>query len=265
VLLTGPTGTGKDLLAEYIHYHSGAAGRLMTVNCAAMPEHLIESELFGYRKGAFTGAGSDKVGLVETAANGTLYLNEIAETTTAFQAKLLDVLERRIVRRLGETEDRPVGFRLLAATNQDVEQMVRENRFRADLFHRLNQIRIDLPPLADRPEDIPALVQYFLTVYGMATTEKGLLDRLIAVLSAHTWAGNVRQLKSELERLVLLSEKDLNRMVVLASHPQPLSGREQLMEVLKQTDWNRREAARRLGVSEGAVRKRIKRLKLLAD
>ena len=262
VLLTGPTGTGKDLLAEYIHYHSGAAGRFVTVNCAAMPEHLTESELFGYRKGAFTGANSDKAGLVETAAGGTLYLNEIAETTAAFQAKLLDVLERRMVRRLGETEDRPVVFRLIAATNREVEQMVRENRFRADLYHRLNQIRIELPPLSDRPEDIPALVSHFLTAAGVKIDNGNLLNSLIMVLTSHSWSGNVRQLKSALERLVLLSEKDLDRMVVLASHPQSLSDREQLLEILRQTDWNRREAARRLGVSEGAIRYQIKKYQI---
>ncbi|MCP4570202.1 MAG: tetratricopeptide repeat protein [FCB group bacterium] len=262
VLLTGPTGTGKDLFARYIHHFSGRKGRFVAVNTAAIPESMIEAELFGHRKGAFTGADRTKPGLIEEADQGTLYLNEIADSSPEFQAKLLDVLENRTVRRLGDTRERPVAFRLIAATNHNLEKHVRNNQFRADLFHRLNDIHIALPSLRDRLDDIPDLVSYFL-----AQTEIDLdgnddaLERLSRALIRHDWNGNIRQLKSEVERMALLSKGDLSHMITAAAQYRP-SEREQLLNLLSQNDWNRREVARILGLSEGGIRYRIKKYKL---
>jgi DNA-binding NtrC family response regulator len=264
VLLTGPTGTGKDLFARYIHYHSGRIGGFIPVNTAATPDNMIEAELFGYRKGAYTGADRDKIGLIEEADGGTLYLNEVADASPEFQAKLLDVLERRKIRRLGETKERRVAFRLIAATNHDLERRIREGKFRADLYHRLCEIPITLPPLCDRLDDIPALLAYFLNMSDLNTARNdcaGAFDRLVRVLSADGWPGNIRQFKAEVKRLALLSKGDIGRMEEFASH-NTTSEREQLLDLLNKTGWNRREVARRLGVSEGAIRHRIKTHKL---
>ena len=149
VLLTGPSGVGKDLLAKYIHHYSGRTGRFILVNTPAIPDDMVESELFGHKRGAFTGADADKTGLIEEAEGGTLYLNEIGDASPKLQAKLLDVLESKKFRRLGETKARRVDFRIIAATNHNLEELIRQQRFRADLFHRLNQANLDLPALFD--------------------------------------------------------------------------------------------------------------------
>jgi len=262
VLLTGDTGTGKDLMARYIHYFSGREGKLVTVNAAAVPNSMVESELFGYARGAFTGADFEKPGIFEEVDGGTFYLNEIADATPEFQAKLLEVLETRCVRRLGETKTRPVNFRLIAATNHDLNERIKNGLFRLDLYHRLNEIPIELPPLDERADDIPAMVEYFLLSLGKDVREngnRGEIEQLGAALARRSWPGNVRHLWHEVNRLWLASRFDLERMLELARESLPRSGREELVTMLRSTGWNRREAARRMGVSEATVRYRMRK------
>ena len=260
VLLTGPTGSGKDLLARYIHYHSCRPGKFIAVNVAAIPDTMVESELFGHRRGAFTGADHDKTGLIEEAHNGTLYLNEIADASPILQAKLLDVLENRTLRRLGETAQRKAAFRLIAATNHDLEKAVRDGSFRADLYHRLREVPIHLPPLCDRPGDIPSLLAHFLKASGIDVNGNGAqFTRLSEALAERDWPGNVRQFESEVKRLSLMARGDLAQMIELAPNSINLPDRDQLVILLRECEWNRTEVAKRLKVSEGTVRLRIKK------
>lgn len=263
VLLTGPTGSGKDLLARYIHHHSGRRGEFVMVNAATVPDSMVEVELFGYARGAFTGAESDKPGLFEMAEGGTFYLNELADATGEFQAKLLEVLETRTFRRLGETKVRKVNFRVIAATNHDLQADVRENRFRLDLFHRLNEIPITLPPLAERMEDIPHLVRYFLEeAAGEKVNGQKYLDRLAVILSNRSWEGNIRQLRAEVKHLHLAAEGDMAQMARLALDGEYRTEMKKVLDILKLTGWNRTRTAEILGVSEGTVRNWIKKYSL---
>ncbi len=262
VLLTGPTGTGNDLLAEYIHRMSGRTGNFVAVNSAAVPDNMIEAELFGSRKGAFTGAERDKIGLIEEADGGTLYLNEIADSSSEFQAKLLDALERKRIRRLGETEERPVDFRVVAATNHDVDKLITEGKFRIDLFHRLNAVPINLPPLGERLNDIGPLAAHFLALAGLPVSrDNEAFQSLIRILSAREWPGNIRQLRAEIQRLIVLSKGSLPAMLKILAQQTP-SERDHLLGLLDQTDWNRREVARLLKVSDMTVRRWIKKFGL---
>ncbi len=260
VLLTGETGTGKDLLARYIHHCSDRPGEFVSVNTAAIPNEMVEAELFGYTRGAFTGATQDRNGLVQQAHKGTLYLNEIADATAEFQAKLLEVIESKMVRRLGENEPRAVDVRVIAATNRDLQQWIREGSFRLDLFHRLNEVPIHLPPLRERTEDIQPLVQAFLQQEGVdGQLDNASLRRLARLMASSAWLGNVRQLQAEIKRLWLLSRGDMNRLLGMAADHIDRLERENLLTLLKTTDWNRREVARRLDLSEGTIRKRMAR------
>ena len=262
VLLTCPTGTGNDLLAEYIHRMSGRTGNFVAVNSAAVPDNMIEAELFGSRKGAFTGAERDKIGLIEEADGGTLYLNEIADSSSEFQAKLLDALERKRIRRLGETEERPVDFRVVAATNHDVDKLITEGKFRIDLFHRLNAVPINLPPLGERLNDIGPLAAHFLALAGLPVSrDNEAFQSLIRILSAREWPGNIRQLRAEIQRLIVLSKGSLPAMLKILAQQTP-SERDHLLGLLDQTDWNRREVARLLKVSDMTVRRWIKKFGL---
>jgi len=263
VLLTGPTGSGKDLLARFIHYHSGRSGKFIPVNAAAIPDQMVESELFGYKKGAYTGADQATGGLIEYADGGTFYLNEVADASPEMQAKLLDVIENRTLRRLGEREQRRIDFRIIAATNHDLEQMIRDGKFRADLYHRLNEIPITLPSLSARVEDIPALLMHFLAMFDAkidGDEDEAKIKRLAEVLSNRDWPGNIRQFEAEVKRLALTTQGDFDRMITAAAEFADLSDREQLLIALQRTGWNRTEAARLLGVSEGTIRNRIKKL-----
>jgi DNA-binding NtrC family response regulator/predicted negative regulator of RcsB-dependent stress response len=260
ILLTGQTGTGKDLLAKYIHWISGRKGDLITVNSAAIPNEIIESELFGYVKGAFTGANRDKPGLFEMAENGTFYLNEIADATPEFQAKLLEVLESSEIRRLGENKKRLIKFQLVSATNYNLDELVKKKQFRPDLFHRLNEFPINIPPLKERIEDIPSLVGYFLGQLDGLMTDNGYgmhLTRLGEILARRDWPGNVRELLSEVKRLWLVGHGSLKKMVKLADDRKQLSKADDLLETLDKTNWNRRETARRFGVSDTTIRRWI--------
>ncbi|MCL1926739.1 MAG: sigma-54 dependent transcriptional regulator [Syntrophorhabdaceae bacterium] len=207
VLVTGESGTGKELVARHLHFGGRRHGKpFVAINCGAIPETLLESELFGYRKGAFTEAKKDRAGLIEEANQGTLFLDEIGELPLSLQTKLLRVLQDGEVRRLGDTETRRIDVRLVAATARNLEEEVSAGRFREDLFYRLNVIRLHVPPLRERPEDIPLLSRHFLGLYCAkhGKPEMTLSEDAMSALAGHEWRGNVRELKNLMERCSLL-------------------------------------------------------------
>jgi DNA-binding NtrC family response regulator len=208
ILIQGESGTGKEVIARYIHQLSlRTDGPFLSINCGALPESLLESELFGHVKGSFTGAVKDKSGLFTAAAGGTFFLDEIGETTPATQVKLLRVLQHREVIPVGATEAIPIDVRLLAATNRDLEEEIKRGGFRSDLFYRLNVIALHLPPLRERRDDIPLLVEWFLHRTSEARSEpmKQLSPAAVEVLQSFNWPGNVRELENALERAVILT------------------------------------------------------------
>jgi two-component system, NtrC family, response regulator AtoC len=212
ILIQGESGTGKDLVAKAIHYHSSRAERpFVAVNCSAIPETLMEAELFGHEKGAFTDAKAMKKGLFEVADGGTLFLDEIGELSPLLQAKLLRVLEDQVIRRIGGVRDIQVDVRVIAASNRDLEREVREARFRQDLFYRLAIIAIYLPTLRERKEDVLPLVDFFLTHYNRKFRKnvQGLSEETRRLLLNYDWPGNVRELKNALERAMILEEGNL--------------------------------------------------------
>jgi DNA-binding NtrC family response regulator len=215
VFISGESGTGKEVIAQFIHQHSRRASRaLVAINCAALPEPLLESEMFGHRKGAFTGADRDKPGLLETANGGTLFLDELTEMSMPLQAKLLRVIQDGVVRRVGsETQDAVVDVRYIAATNRDPQEAVNQGVLRGDLFYRLRVVPIKLPPLRKRPEDIQMLANHFLTYYWQRHRQMGdrlprLSDGSIAFLRSRLWRGNVRELQNVIEHVAVLAEPD---------------------------------------------------------
>jgi two-component system response regulator HydG len=212
VLITGESGTGKEVISRYIHDLSGRQEQpFMSINCGALPESLLESELFGHVKGSFTGAVKDKVGLFAAASGGTFFLDEIGETTPATQVKLLRVLQQREVIPVGATEAVPINARVVAATNRDLEEEIKRGTFRGDLYYRLNVIALHLPPLRQRVEDIPLLAEHFLTRVAAQRGEgpKALSPSAQDALQAYGWPGNVRELENALERAVILSPGEL--------------------------------------------------------
>ena len=209
VLVTGESGTGKEWVARAIHFYSLRRDRpFVALNCGALPETLLESELFGHMKGAFTGASANKKGLIEAAEKGTLFLDEIGEMTPMMQVKLLRVLQERKFRRLGGVEELEGSMRVIAATNQDLTKMVADGKFREDLFYRINVIPIHLPPLREREEDIPLLAEYFLAKYRdqMGKDIHGLSQETMDLLDAYEWPGNIRELENVIERAVALEK-----------------------------------------------------------
>jgi two-component system response regulator PilR (NtrC family) len=227
VLITGESGTGKDLVARAVHYHSLRRERpFVALNCGGLPETLLESELFGHMRGAFTGADTNKKGLVEVAERGTIFLDEIGEMNQAMQVKLLRVLQDRRFRRLGGTEEVQADIRVIAATNQDLQRMVAEGRFREDLYYRINVIQVHLPPLRDRREDVPLLAEHFLTKYAKAADKpvRGISHEAQELLSAYAWPGNVRELENVIERAVALEQTPLVLPESLPTHVRTLGG-----------------------------------------
>jgi two-component system response regulator PilR (NtrC family) len=209
VLITGESGTGKEMVARAVHYNSLRREHpFVALNCGAVPETLLESELFGHVRGAFTGADQNKKGLIEVAERGTIFLDEIGETNTSMQVKLLRVLQDRRFRRLGGTEEVQADIRVIAATNQDLPKTVAEGRFREDLFYRINVIGIHLPPLRERPEDIGLLAEHFLAKYAaqMQKPIHGISHDAHALMAAYSWPGNVRELENAIERAVALEQ-----------------------------------------------------------
>ncbi len=274
VLLTGDSGSGKEVFAQAIHRMSPRSSKsFVAVNCAAIPEHLLESELFGHVKGAFTGATADRLGLVAEADGGTLLLDEIGEMPMALQAKLLRFLEGGEVRRVGDERNRHVDVRLIAATAKSLESAVKQKEFRDDLYYRLNVVHIHIPPLQERPEDVPALVAHFAQSTAQRLNRPvSITPKALAMLTAHHWPGNVRELRNAIERAAVLSETgrlDCGDFGLLASAPIDgttfdLNGNGNEMALKPQVEalekaaisrglaaagGNRREAAKMLGVS----------------
>ena len=226
VLITGETGTGKELVAQELHYESRRkAGPFIELNCAGIPASLLEAELFGYERGAFTDAKTAKLGLIESAAGGTLFLDEIGDLDLGSQAKLLKVLEERRVRRLGSVQERSVDARFLAATSCDLEGMVRDGRFRADLYYRLRMIHVHVPALRERSVDVPRLAAHYLDIYAARYGKPGLRisSEAMAALSRHTWPGNVRELKNTIEQAVVLADAKVINSADLLRLPRPAS------------------------------------------
>jgi DNA-binding NtrC family response regulator len=211
VLVTGEAGSGKELIAQWVHHLSDrSGGPFVAVNCAAIPKDLIESELFGHEKGAFTGAHKQHIGSFEQADGGTLFLDEVGDMATSAQAKVLRVLQESRVRRVGGDRDIPINVRVVAATNKDLERAIQEGSFRDDLFHRLAVIRIESPPLRERAEDIDALAAFFCEKLGRRNgrPEKHFSDDALRLLRTYPWRGNVRELHNAVERLIVLSDAD---------------------------------------------------------
>jgi two-component system response regulator HydG len=280
ILIQGESGTGKELVARTIHDRSARRnGPFIAVNCAALPETLLESELFGYEKGAFTGAAGRKEGRFELADGGTLFLDEVGDLSLVTQPKILRVLQAGEFERLGGTRTLQVDVRIVAATNQDVAEMVKAKRFREDLYYRLNVITIRVPPLRERPEDIRVLAQHYLRVYAAKNGRKleGFTGEAIDRLEAYAWPGNVRELENLIERSVLLARKDridaedLPEEVMGVKRPPrdaileligtPLADIEQrlLDETLRITGGNKTQAAKLLGIDVRTVARKLER------
>jgi DNA-binding NtrC family response regulator len=211
VLISGESGTGKELIARAIHYNSDRRGKFVSINCGALPETLLESELFGHERGSFTGAVRDKRGLFHEADRGTIFLDEIGETSTAMQIKLLRVLQDRVVRKVGSNVEAAVDVRVIAATNRDLAESIREGTFREDLFYRINVIPIALPPLRQRQEDIPLLVDHFIEKFAvkMNVPRKRISADAMRLIEKYPWPGNVRELENVIERMIALEPSDV--------------------------------------------------------
>ena len=283
VLLNGESGTGKDLAAKVIHYNSDRAQKpFMNITCSALAETLLESELFGHERGAFTGADRQKRGLLETADGGTVFLDEIGEMAAGLQAKLLRFLEEKTFKRVGGTVDIQVDVRVIAATNRKLDEEVRAGRFREDLFYRLNVLPIVLPPLRDRADDIPSLADFYVDAYNAEFKKhvRGVAPDAMKRLRAHGWPGNIRELRNAVERAMLLSEGD-----VLQSDDFTIGGpsavrigdrvelppggidlelleRSLLVQALERTQWNQTRAAGLLGLNRDQIRYRIEKFHL---
>ena len=283
VLITGETGTGKELAAHAIHQHSSRKDALfVAVNCAAIPAEMMESELFGHERGAFTGAVKSRTGKFELASGGTLFLDEITEMPIALQAKLLRAIQEGVIERLGGSRAIPVDIRIVAATNRDPQQAVRDGLLREDLYYRLNVFRLELPPLRDRPEDIPRLAQHFL-----AARKIGISEDALALLQVYRWPGNVRELENVLERAAIVcggrliepyhlpgdiaqsvpqepDPSDVSAESGNLSIPQATEALEKRMieEALRQTGGNKSKAARLLEISERSLWYKLERYQL---
>lgn len=277
ILILGESGTGKELVAQEIHRRSRrAGGPFISINCGALPETLLESELFGHLKGSFTGAVRDRDGLLKVADGGTFFLDEVSETTPAFQVKLLRFLQEREIVPVGGTKPVKVNVRLLSATNKELDKLVEEGRFRADLFYRLNVIPIRIPPLRERKEDIPLLTEFFLKKYceksGIAF--KKLSQEAMDILFGYNWPGNVRELENIIERVVVLEpgrsisadvfpegmKKVMKRKGEVHYVGATLKERqkEEIIKTLEETKWNKAIAARRLGIHYSTLYRKLK-------
>jgi DNA-binding NtrC family response regulator len=285
VLIRGETGTGKELIAGAIHHNSLRAGRnFVKVNCAALQENLLESELFGHEKGAFTGADKQRIGRFEQADGGTLFLDEVGDMSPNTQAKILRVLQEHEFERLGGTRTIRVDVRIIAATNRNLSQMVANGQFREDLYYRLNVVSLDMPPLRERKEDIPALANFFIQRFAGELKKKidGLTPDALKLLMRYNWPGNIRELENALERAVLLTEgpsissADL-RLGELSAGPSPGDPspvvkipptgipleeieRQALIEALKMSNWVQKDAAELLSISPRVMNYKIKTL-----
>jgi DNA-binding NtrC family response regulator len=290
VLVLGESGSGKELVARAVHANSlRAAAPFVVINCGALPETLLESELFGHERGAFTGATGMRKGLLENASGGTVFLDEISETSLSFQVKLLRVIQEREIRRVGSNETILVDIRLVAATNRDLREMLRQNQFREDLFHRLNVFTIALPPLRERPGDIPFLASHFLKSFNAARQKSvRLAAEALEVMKRYSWPGNVRELRNVLERAVTFNDTGViqaselefgesigkhsepSKPVASSSSSSPVAAtpggsledleREHIIRVLRETGGNKKKAAEVLGIERRTLYNKAKRL-----
>ncbi|MFQ6003133.1 MAG: sigma 54-interacting transcriptional regulator, partial [Candidatus Zixiibacteriota bacterium] len=282
ILLEGETGTGKDLIAKAVHYNSDRKNKkFVAVNCAALPETLLENELFGHKKGAYTGASQDKRGLLEEADGGTLYLDEITGISPTTQIKLLRALENKEITRLGETNPRKIDIRVISSTSLDVRDQIERGHFRKDLFFRLNTMHLKLPPLRQRKEDIPLLIKHFIDTYspeGKSRFSK-LSPAIMELLTNYDWPGNIRELENEVKRLVaikggeaivasdILSEKfgtkeDVNLKNLSLYQRVALLERQQILQALVENNWVKKAAAGSLHIPESSLRFKIKQHKI---
>jgi DNA-binding NtrC family response regulator len=274
IIISGPSGPGKELVARAIHAHSSRAHmRFTAVNCGAFSETILESELFGYEKGSFTGADRSRPGLFEEANGGTLFFDEISETSQAFQVKLLRAVQEREVRRLGGSRSIAVDVRILAATNRDLDLLVKNGEFRTDLYYRLGVVTIKVPGLEERKEDIPLLVKHFLHRSNERSRRAvTILDVSIDLMTSMPWPGNVRELENLIERLVLFSATGVIMPADVEQHKQATSGekstavtlraveREQILKMLRESGGNKSLTARRLGIERKTLYEKAKRL-----
>ena len=280
VLIQGPTGVGKDLIATALHRRSRVTGKLVVLNCSAVVETLFESELFGYVRGAFTGADRDKIGLFELANGGTLFLDEIGDMPMVTQAKLLRAIQNQEVLAVGSLTSRKVNVRIIAATHRDLRAAIATGHFREDLYYRLSMVELTVPPLKDRPEDVPLLVRHFISKFSVEFSKsiEGLTPRALLVLQRYSWPGNVRELEHVIGRACMLTD---GTIVDVYSLPENLihmeskadSGgessslledqeRQLITKTLLAAGGNQSEAARRLGIGRDALRYKIRRYEL---
>jgi DNA-binding NtrC family response regulator len=278
ILITGESGTGKGLIAEVVHCNSQRKDKpFISINCSAIPENLLESELFGYRKGAFTGAASDKKGLITMADQGTLFLDEIGDMPPSLQAKVLKVLESGEVLPVGETKSRYVDVRLIAATNKNLEEQIKKGLFREDLYYRLNVIEVKIPPLRERREDIDVLARSFIEKYSKENNKRvtGISDEAMEVLNGYPWPGNIRELRNVIERAVVLAGTD---KIGLAELPEKIKSHDGhgsvrtlrdrldyyeekvIRDSLLGHDWNKEETAKELDIDLATLYRKIKKL-----
>lgn len=280
VLIVGESGSGKELIANAIHEHSPrAAGRFVALNCGAIPGEILEAELFGHERGAFTGAHQRRIGKLEAANGGTFFLDEISELSADLQVKLLRVLEERRIVRVGGNDEIPVDFRLVAATNRDLEGEVASGRFRQDLYYRLKVVTVSLPPLRQRTEDIPLLVAHFVARFNaqLSRNVARVAPQLLALLQAHPWPGNVRELRNVVENMVLFCSADELTLADLPPEyregrpaevrerpgewaPRPMAEieREAILRTLELTKGHRARAAQLLGIGLRTLQRKLK-------
>jgi len=283
VLILGASGSGKELVARAIHVHSPRADKPFTpINCGSFPDTILESELFGHEKGAFTGADSARSGLFEASNGGTLFLDEISETSLSFQVKLLRVLQEQKIRRLGSNAFLPIDVRIVAATNKDLDKLIRAGQFREDLYYRLSVVTIQLPALEERPEDIPLLVQHFLERFNERNQRKvNISEDAVTRLSSMSWPGNVRELENLIERLAIFAatdeisaeevERERSRRSEASSSASENSAaslpgklqemeRQEILRVLRESGGNKSLAARKLGIERKTLYEKARRL-----
>ena len=283
VLLTGESGTGKDLAAKVLHYSSSRASKpFMNITCSALPETLLESELFGHERGAFTGADRQKRGLIESADGGTVFLDEIGEMVPLLQAKLLRFLEEKSFKRVGGSQDIKVDVRVVAATNRSLQEEVKKGHFREDLYYRLDVMSVPLPPLRDRKGDIPPLINYYIETFNSEFRKRirGVAPAAMTALEAYPWRGNVRELRNAVERAMLLADgNELNEshfpmlstteLELSTAMGLPVEGinleeleRSLVVQALERSGWNQTKAATLLGLNRDQIRYRIEKFDL---
>lgn len=281
VLITGQSGTGKELVARAIHSlgsHNG--NRFLAINCGAIPESLLESELFGHKKGSFTSAFQDKKGLFECANGGTLFLDEIGHMPMSCQVKLLRAVEHRQITPVGDTTPIDINVRLIAATNRDPAEQIKAGHFREDLYYRMNVVGIHLPPLRERKEDIPLLVEHFIRKYNaeMGKHCAGVSDDVMRLFMSYDWKGNIREMQNVIERAMIFSEDDVIQVFdigLLGTHTMALTEenenlhmamrayeREHIYRILNKHDWNKMDAAKALNIGLSSLYRKIDELEI---